>query len=113
MHCCVSGATYAEIESVTAAQRPVWQIFAAQDAFASPNPLYDPEIPETIEVDGEQVPNPAYEPATKAVEHAAFNASIWQFLPDRPRFDGEGNEVGSVPQTALHQFQGHAPWPTR
>lgn len=89
VHAQISGATYAEILDVTSTQRPVWQIFGAQDAFKTPNPDYDPEDPESE--------------LTVLVIHKAMNASVWNFLPDR-----NGRQ-----QTELHAFQGDEPWPER
>ena len=94
VHCVVSGATYQDILDVTAAQRPVWQIFGAQDLLPSPNPDYDPDDPDS-------------EP-TITVVHKTMNVSIWAFLPDRPVHGG-----GTEQQTELHLFQGSTPWPSR
>jgi len=94
VHAIISGATYQQILDVTTAQRPVWQIFGAQDMNPTPNPAFDPEIPES-------------EP-TIIVVHKVINNSVWNFLPDVP--DGLG---GFVPQTEIHIFQGSGKWPSK
>lgn len=72
VHCEVQGASYQQILDVTTAQRPVWQIFAAQESHN-----------ETV--------------------YEELNTNVWGHLPDR----------NGIQQTEIHQFQGHAPWPTR
>ena len=94
VHAIISGATYQQILDVTTAQRPVWQIWGAQDMLKTPNPAYDPEDPES-------------EPEILVV-HDVVNNSVWNFLPDTP--DGEG---GFNPQTELHIFQGSERWPSK
>ena len=90
VHCCISDATYQDVKDVAADQIPPWQRFGAQDSHRTINPDYDPTDP-----DSEQM---------ILIEYKPINVSVWNFLPD----DDEGN-----PQTQLHQFQGHVPWPSR
>ena len=81
------------IQTLTMAQRPVWQIFYAGEMFPHPNPEYDPE-----DEDSERF--------LAVVEHVAMNPSVWQFIPDQILYDENGNETGSEPVTQLHQWQG-------
>ena len=124
VNCVVSGATYQQILDVTAAQRPVWQIFGAQNLNATPNPDYDPDIDPTIpnpdydpqDPDSEPtLPNPDYEPPTITTVHKPVNNSVWNRLPDLPVYDNSEPpvQIGTEQQTELHVFQGSSRWPSR
>lgn len=99
VHCIVSGASYQDILDVTSSQRPVWQIFSAQNLHPSPNPDYDPDDPES--------------PPMITVVHKPMNVSVWQFMPDNIDYDQDGNPIGTTPQNYLHEFQGTEPFPNR